>query len=57
MIGGRMSTSYTLPPLFGAVFRVARLPCVTLQVALNYLDSQPRPGKIESRLLKMADVQ
>lgn len=32
-------------------------PCVTLQVALNYLDSQPRPGKIEARLLKMAGVQ
>lgn len=27
------------------------------QVALNYLDSQPRPGKIEARLLKKAGVK
>lgn len=27
------------------------------QVALNYLDSQPRPGQMEARLLKMAGVK
>lgn len=28
-----------------------------LKVALNYLDSQPRPGKMEARLLSMAGVK
>ncbi|CAM9613298.1 unnamed protein product [Ascophyllum nodosum] len=28
-----------------------------LKVALNYLDSQPRPGQMETRLLKMAGVK
>lgn len=27
------------------------------QVALNYLESQPRPGQMEARLLKMAGVK
>lgn len=41
----------------GVFFSCVNTCCSSVQVALNYLDSQPRPGQMEARLLKMAGVK